>query len=89
MNEIKAIVTGMVQGVFFRATVKDHASSFSLTGYAKNLDDGSVEIVAQGSKEDLEKFLQKVKENPGKAQIKKVSFSYRESTQSFENFKIL
>ena len=51
--ELKATFKGQVQGVFFRRTVQKHALSLSLTGYARNLANGDVEVSAQGTKEDL------------------------------------
>lgn len=60
MNSAKFIVSGKVQGVFFRAATRTQALQLGLTGYAKNLDDGSVEIIATGSNEQLvllEKWL--------------------------------
>ena len=87
--ELKAIVKGEVQGVFFRATVKEHASHFSISGYAKNLADGSVEITAQGTKRDLESFVQNIKKNPGRGKIDNISSSYHKPTDQFTGFKTL
>ena len=47
------IVTGRVQGVFFRASTRDRALQLGLAGCAKNLADGSVEVIASGSTEAL------------------------------------
>ena len=47
------IVTGRVQGVFFRASARDRALQLGVAGYAKNLADGTVEVVAAGSDEAL------------------------------------
>ena len=49
-------VTGRVQGVFFRASARTAAHDLGLGGYAKNLPDGSVEVLACGSREALVKF---------------------------------
>src|SRR5438309_2102356 len=46
-------VSGRVQGVFFRGTVADEARSLGLTGWARNLADGRVEIVAEGKRANL------------------------------------
>ena len=49
------IVTGRVQGVFFRASTADHAERIGgISGYARNLEDGSVEVVAEGEADRLE-----------------------------------
>ena len=50
--EFQIIVTGNVQGVFFRAKTKDHADHLGLKGYVRNLSDGSVEICVMGEKID-------------------------------------
>ncbi len=62
MKELRAIFIGTVHGVGFRATAKRHADVLGLSGYARNLQDGSVEVRAQGKEEELEKFLSKLKE---------------------------
>lgn len=54
----KAIVTGRVQGVFYRATTRDKASNLGLYGYAKNLADGSVEVLAIGEEQTVDVLMQ-------------------------------
>lgn len=53
----KAIVSGKVQGVFYRATTREKALSLNLNGYAKNLPDGSVEVLAQGDITHIESLM--------------------------------
>ncbi len=57
-EEMHATIQGDVQGVGFRATTKHFAETHKLTGYVRNLEDGAVEICAQGPKLSLEKFLE-------------------------------
>ncbi len=57
MKEILCKVYGNVQGVAFRAFAQEKALALGIFGYAKNLHDGSVEVVAQGSEEALKKYL--------------------------------
>lgn len=59
--ELHAVITGRVQGVGFRATVRSLARGLGITGSAENLPDGTVEIYAQGSQEQLEQFLSSIK----------------------------
>ncbi|BDX06357.1 acylphosphatase [Planctobacterium marinum] len=54
----KAIVKGRVQGVFYRASTREKALSLELCGYAKNLSDGSVEVLAQGEGDKVEELMQ-------------------------------
>jgi len=53
---MRCIVSGRVQGVFFRASAHQKAISLGLTGHAKNLPDGRVEVVACGEQQDLAKL---------------------------------
>jgi len=89
MKEIHIIVSGKVQGIFFRATVKEIAEDFKLNGYAKNLKDGSVEIVAQGLETSLEELLKEIKNSPGESQVEKCQSSLRNSQVEFSSFRIL
>ena len=63
------LVTGRVQGVFFRASVVDVASGLSLTGYAKNLPDGNVEIIACGQADAIDKLAAWLREGPRMASV--------------------
>lgn len=58
---IIAWIYGRVQGVGFRYTTQYEAKKLGLTGYAKNLDDGSVEVVACGDEGQVEKLIQWLK----------------------------
>ena len=54
------LVGGRVQGVFYRATVARHARELRITGYAKNLPDGRVEVLAYGSEAALQELLERL-----------------------------
>ena len=69
MTPFKTIATGKVQGVFFRAAVKEHADALQILGYVRNLDNGSVEICMQGEKETLDLFLSRIIEKPGAGHV--------------------
>ena len=57
MTAQKIRVTGRVQGVFFRDSTRQQAETLGLTGYAANMNDGSVEILVQGKPEAIEKIV--------------------------------
>ncbi len=61
MKRYFVIVYGRVQGVGFRFFCQSHAKLMDITGYAKNLDDGSVELQIQGKENSLLKFLNIIK----------------------------
>lgn len=66
-------VTGRVQGVFFRASTQRKALSLGITGYAKNLSDGSVEVLACGEHAAVEQLQEWLWQGPDYARVEKVS----------------
>ncbi len=62
MVQAHILYSGTVQGVGFRFTVQRHALSLDLTGWVKNLSDGSVEILVNGPKKNIEMLCQNVEE---------------------------
>lgn len=56
MNTRVLIISGRVQGVFFRANAKKEADKLGLAGYAQNLPDGTVECLIQGDTANIKKF---------------------------------
>lgn len=70
---IKAWVHGRVQGVGFRYSTQHQAKSLGLKGYAKNLDDGSVEVLACGEESEVQSLINWLKQGgPGSARVDKV-----------------
>ena len=63
------IVTGRVQGVFFRASTRDFALQLGVTGHAKNRDDGSLEVLASGSTEALAALFAWLHHGPPAARV--------------------
>ena len=57
VQRLTAYFSGRVQGIGFRYTARRVAGQYSLTGFVRNLDDGRVELIAEGSPPDLETFL--------------------------------
>ena len=66
------IVRGKVQGVFFRASVKEVADRLGITGRVKNLPDGAVGLVTTGTGDAMEKMLAWCKEGPPREQVDEV-----------------
>ena len=81
-------VTGKVQGVFFRASTREIAVSLGLVGYAKNLPDGSVELMLSGSEQAIDHLLRWLKtEGPPLAQIGDLSIRAVEP-RYFDGFQV-
>ncbi|MBS3786719.1 acylphosphatase [Candidatus Bipolaricaulota bacterium] len=81
-------ITGRVQGVGFRNSTRRKARQLGLTGWVKNLADGSVEVLAEGNKEDLEDLISWANSGPRLANVNKVEVDRREPTNEFDNFSI-
>jgi acylphosphatase len=71
----KIQITGHVQGVGFRWSAAREAKSLGVTGFVKNLSDGSVYIEAEGSSEQLDAFVAWCRIGPGIALVKEVHLS--------------
>jgi acylphosphatase len=88
MQTIKIKVEGRVQGVFFRQSTQEKASQLGIKGTVKNCDDDSVEIIATGTKEQLDKLVAWCWEGPPKADVINVT-TQELSLQQFYNFSII
>lgn len=71
---IHCIVSGRVQGVWFRASTREQAQQLGLTGWVRNLPGGQVEVLACGSKESLEQLHQWLHQGPRMAKVEEVSY---------------
>ena len=87
MKCVHLIVSGRVQGVFFRANVRNKANELGLKGYAKNLPDGNVEVVAEGNENKLEEFIEFIKNGPGIAKVENIKIKHKEP-ENFISFEI-
>jgi len=85
--EFYAKVYGRVQGVGFRLFCWNWAQSLGIFGYAKNLTDGSVEVLAQGKEENLQEFLEKIKQGPKLAKVEKIEIIWRKAKNKFSYFE--
>ena len=81
-------VSGIVQGVFFRAHTRDVARSFNLTGQVRNLRDGRVEVIAEGTQSNVEKLIEWCHDGPGGARVDNVEIHWDDATGEFKNFEV-
>ena len=88
MKCVHLIVSGRVQGVFFRANVKKKANELGLKGCAKNLQDGNVEVVAQGEEIKVKELIDFIKKGPGIASVTGIEVKHKEP-ENFKNFEIM
>ena len=88
MLELHAIFIGEVQKVGFRYTTKKYADALGITGTVRNLNDGSVELIAQGSKSLLEKLVHLLDEEAFRGKITEKKIQFREPASFFPDFQI-
>ena len=87
MKNLKIIVSGKVQGVFYRASARDAASQLGIKGYARNEPDGRVLIEAEGEEEALEKFVAWCRKGPPRASVDEVTVKEND-LMNFTSFEI-
>ena len=88
MKTIRIKIEGRVQGVFYRQSAQEHALNFGIKGTVKNCDDDSVEIIATGTKEQLDKFVKWCWDGPPRAEVTNV-ITQELSLQQFNYFSII
>ena len=88
-STVKITVSGYVQGVGFRYFIARFCSGLGITGYAKNLWNGNVEIYAEGRKEYLEELIKRTKEGPRSAQVENCRVEWLEYKNKYDNFEVL
>lgn len=88
MKDAHIIVTGFVQGVGFRKFVKHGASKLGLTGWVRNLPDGSVEALIQGQKEKIDTLIALCKKGPFLSEVEEIDLVWEETKETFFEFTI-
>jgi acylphosphatase len=82
------MLTGRVQGVFFRRAAAEEARNLGIGGWARNLEDGSVEIVGEGRRRDLEALAAWAREGPPHARVDTIEVEWERYRDEFTQFKV-
>ncbi|TMI63494.1 MAG: acylphosphatase [Bacteroidetes bacterium] len=88
LQTISVIVKGKVQGVYYRQSTREQARILQITGTVKNLEDGSVEIIATGTSEQLKQLTTWCRQGPSRAVVADLIITPL-SLQSFNDFSII
>ncbi len=89
MNERAHLyISGIVQGVFYRAFTREVANSLGLKGWVRNLYDGRVEIVFEGERSLIEAAINKCRIGPPGAQVKDIEIKWENYLEGFQDFRI-
>jgi len=82
------LVSGRVQGVFFRSETQDEASRRNVSGWVRNMPDGRVEAVFEGESDDVERLIEFCRRGPPGAKVKEVQVRWERYTGEFRGFKV-
>ncbi len=85
---VKLLISGRVQGVYFRLFAQKKAKQLGINGYAKNLVDGRVEIMAQADNSSIESFIKWSNKGPIIARVDEVEVSEWPIEEQFTTFEI-
>ncbi len=86
--QVRLVVKGRVQGVGFRYYTQERALFLELTGWVRNLWDGSVEIVAEGTRSTLQRFVVVIHRGPASSYVSEVLEEWAEATGEFDDFRV-
>lgn len=85
---VRAVVTGLVQGVYFRRFAANRARELGVSGYARNLPDGTVEVLAEGEAGRLQQLINHLHSGPPAAKVTDVVSSWSEHSGAYHGFSI-
>ena len=88
MVRAHVIISGMVQGVFFRSETRDEAKKLGVKGWVRNLSDGRVEAVFEGEEENVKKLIEFCRRGPPGARVTDVDIIWENYTGEFRNFEV-
>ena len=88
IKRVEIIVTGMVQGVFFRTSTRDYANKLNVVGTVRNLRDGTVEIIAEGKEEKLINLIGYAKRGPPSSKVYNVEVNWKVPQGKLNGFKV-
>ena len=88
-QRLHVLISGLVQGVFFRASTRDTALDLGLTGWVRNLPDGRVEALFEGEEESLARALEWCRRGPPGSRPEDVEVRRRPYSGEFDGFRIL
>ena len=88
MQTVHLLISGKVQGVFFRETSRRLAEKLNITGWIKNTPGGKVEVLVTGDEKDLDDFVNFCKKGPQRAEVEEVKVSKKQKI-AFDKFEVI
>jgi acylphosphatase len=87
-KSIRLYIDGTVQGIFYRAFIKENAERYDVKGFVRNLEDGRVEVFLEGNIENVKKMIELCKKGPKHSMVRDIE-EKDERFQDFKTFKVL
>ncbi len=85
---VHVFLAGRVQGVAYRYFAEKWANALRVTGWVRNLYDGRVEVLAEGDRQNVDGFLERLREGPRLARVDRVELEWGEYTGEFAVFEV-
>lgn len=85
-SRARLLVQGCVQGVYFRSYTRSEAERLGLCGWVRNREDGSVELVVEGEKADIETMIAWCRKGPPSANVRNVQVEWQAPKEEFKHF---
>ena len=85
---VHILVTGKVQGVFFRQATRVAAIKYNVTGWVKNLDDGRVEILIEGEDKSVDSVMAWCNYGPANSRVDNIEVTNEDYSGNFESFEV-
>ncbi|MCX6818587.1 MAG: acylphosphatase [Candidatus Aenigmarchaeota archaeon] len=89
MKRCHILVSGLVQGVFFRDFTRKNALELKLTGWVRNTQDNRVEVFAEGEENKIKELIKRLWQGPPAAKVSNVSVEWQEPKKEFISFSII
>lgn len=88
IERVEAQVSGRVQGVGYRYFATQQARRLGVDGWVRNEPDGSVRVVAEGPRDDLERLLERLRDGPAGARVKRVQTDWMTASGKLAGFSV-
>lgn len=82
------LISGIVQGVGYRWSCRREGQRLGVAGWVRNLDDGRVEAVVQGTREQIEQLIKWCYRGPSEARVTDIAVTYEDALEDFKDFGI-
>ena len=82
------LIKGRVQGVFYRAFARDIATQLGLRGWVRNLSDGSVEALLEGSRDEIERAIKHCYSGPPGARVDDIDVTWEDYQGDLQGFQV-